>query len=195
MDALRDELRRLDARLRRRTTLQLVVLVTVACLAATVAIAQPMLTPFQADRPALASEVNGNFSQLAAFSVPRGAILFFDGPACPSGWSQVAQGRAIVGRPNGGTVGQTFGAALTTNVEPTHGHTLGSAGAHNHGGETGSFSNWVPGVVNWNIQSGFQANWHHRHVISDDGTHTHALGAVGLGAVVPTIFYTACRKD
>jgi hypothetical protein len=191
---LRAEVRRLALANRLRNRLQVALVVGAGLCAAGGVLAQPLLTTFNADEPALASAVNGNFSQVAAFTVPRGGIIFFDGAACPPGWTQVAQGRAIVGRPAAGTNGQTFGTALVSDVEPNHAHTLSPAGSHSHGGETGSYSNWVPGTVNWPVQVGSQSQFHHRHFITSDGEHAHTASSVSAGSILPYVFYTACRK-
>ncbi|MCA3013407.1 MAG: hypothetical protein INH41_13555 [Myxococcaceae bacterium] len=191
---LKAELHRISLANRRRSRLHLALFVGAGLSAAGVVLAQPALTTFNADEAALASAVNANFSQVATFTVPRGGIIFFDGISCPPGWTQVAQGRAIVGRPAAGTNGQAFGTALSNDVEPNHAHTLSPAGAHSHGGETGSFSNWAQGPVNWIVQVGSQSPWHHRHSISSDGEHSHPASSVGAGSILPYVFYTACRK-
>lgn len=164
-------------------------------LAAGVAFAQPVITSFTADTPAIAAEVNANNSQLAAFSVPKNGILFIDADNCPTGWTQVALGRAVVGRPSGGTRGTTFGGALNGNVEPQHSHSTNNAGSHSHGGQTGSFTDWIPGTVNWTVQVGSYNTYMHRHAISADGDHNHSVNSTGAGSVLPYVYYTACRKD
>lgn len=167
----------------------------VIALVAGVAFAQPVITTFAADAPALASEVNANFAQVAAFTVPRGGIIFVDAAACPTGWTQVAQGRAIVGKPTGGTNGQSYGTALSNTIDPTHGHGLSTNGAHNHGGETGSHSGYIFGNVNWSVQVGFDSPWHHKHGIGSDGNHSHTVADSSASSVFPFVYYTACRKN
>jgi hypothetical protein len=46
---------------------------------------------------------------------PSGAVVYFNLPACPAGWTELvaARGRYIVGLPNGGTLAGTDGTALT----------------------------------------------------------------------------------
>src|SRR6185295_6115082 len=72
---------------------------------------------------------------------PTGAVMYFDLPACPAGWSVLpeAQGRAIVGLPNAGTAGGTVGAALGDLEDRQHTHlvdpavaTTSSDGDHTH---------------------------------------------------------------
>jgi hypothetical protein len=57
---------------------------------------------------------------------PAGAVVYFDLPSCPDGWSIYTQGRGryLVGVPASGTIGGTVGTALT-NLEnrPTGQHT------------------------------------------------------------------------
>lgn len=201
---LQEEVRRLAEAQRRQSRLRAGVLGALVLLGAGVALAQPAITTFGPDLPALASQVNGNFDQLAQFAVPRGAVIFVDGPcpantALPDGgvrvnYTQVAQGRAIVGLPAGGTLGQPFGTAMTGNTPPVHSHTTTAAGSHNHGGLTGSFGGWVQGTVNWAVQPGFDSPWHHVHGIGFDGNHTHPLSDISASAVIPYVFYTACKK-
>ena len=59
-------------------------------------------------------------------SVPKGAIMYFNLAACPTGWIDLtaAQGRTIVGMPNGGTLGGTIGSALTNRENRSHTHTV-----------------------------------------------------------------------
>lgn len=61
-------------------------------------------------------------------TTPSGAVMFFNLASCPSGWSELtaAQGRFILSRPAGGTLGATVGSALA-NQEAR------KAGAHWHG--------------------------------------------------------------
>lgn len=192
---LQAEVRRLAELQRRQGRVRSGVLVALVVLAAGAALAQPMLTTFNADAPALASQVNANFAQVTQFTVPQGGIIFYDGTSCPSGWTQVAQGRAIVGRPTTGTNALTFGTAMVGNTEPSHGHSTGTAGGHSHGGQTGTFANWVTGTVNWAVQVGSSSPYHHTHGISTDGDHTHSVSGIAASAVMPFIYYTACRKN
>jgi hypothetical protein len=69
------------------------------------------------------------FKKLAPrFSVPKGAVMFFNRGSCPSGWREVtsARGRYLVGLPSGGTLAGTAGTALT-NLENR------ATGRHSHG--------------------------------------------------------------
>jgi cysteine-rich repeat protein len=55
---------------------------------------------------------------------PDGAILFFDAPACPAGWTALARanGRFVVPLPEGGTPGAVFGTPLLDGELPLHAH-------------------------------------------------------------------------
>ena len=57
---------------------------------------------------------------------PAGAVMYFDLPSCPSGWSDfdAGRGRYLVGVPAGGTGGATVGTALSDKENrPTGQHT------------------------------------------------------------------------
>lgn len=192
---LQAEVRRLAAAERRRSMVHRVVLIAAILLAAGAAFAQPVITTFVADSPALATQVNDNFTQVTSFTVPKNGIIFFDGANCPSGWTQIAQGRTIVGRPTTGTNGLAFGAAISGNNEPVHSHSMSTNGDHSHGGQTGGYSDWIAGTVNWPVQQGFNSPYHHRHSIGNDGAHAHTIYNQVASAVIPFVFYTACRKD
>jgi hypothetical protein len=80
----------------------------------------------------------GNGTNCPPSGVPAGFVGFFNLSSCPSGWSEVtgAQGRYVVGKPSGGTLGGTAGTALSNQEnravgrhnhgvsDPGHGHTL-----------------------------------------------------------------------
>jgi hypothetical protein len=57
---------------------------------------------------------------------PAGAVMYFDLPSCPAGWSDfdAGRGRYLVGMPVGGTPGAAVGTALTNQENrPTGQHT------------------------------------------------------------------------
>ncbi len=77
----------------------------------------------------------------AATSVPSGAVVFFNLPTCPSGWTEhtAVRGRVVVGLTAGGTLGGWAVATSLSDLESrTHTHTYsvtgptGAAGGHNH---------------------------------------------------------------
>lgn len=59
-----------------------------------------------------------------ADGVPAGAVMSFNLAACPVGWSEAtaAQGRAMVGKPAGGTLAGTVGGGLSDLEDRTHTH-------------------------------------------------------------------------
>lgn len=194
------ELRRELEQLKRRSTRPRWVLPVVASLVvAGVALAQPALSTFAPDAPALASEVNGNFTSVAAFTVPPGAVMHFDLAACPTGWSPFAEGtgRLLMGRPGSGTLKQTFGAALAGNTVPVHGHSTGLAGNHTHSGNTGNWAGWRNSIVNYGVIPQVNTPYHivSNLEIAGAGDHTHAVGTANASDVLPYVFLTACRKN
>ena len=60
--------------------------------------------------------------------VPGGMLAFFDGAACPAGWTDAPDaltGRVLVGNPSGGVPGATFGGApLASGEMRTHTHPI-----------------------------------------------------------------------
>jgi hypothetical protein len=66
-------------------------------------------------------------------TAPAGAVMFFDLPSCPAGWSEFAQarGRYVVGVTAGGTLRGTSGTALSDQeARPVGEH--GHSGTFNH---------------------------------------------------------------
>jgi hypothetical protein len=88
--------------------------------------------------------------------IPAGAVMYFNLAACPTGWQELtaSQGRYLVGRPNGGTLGATVGTALTDEENR-------AVGQHNHDVTDPGHSHGVtdPG---------------HSHGVTDPG-HTHSI--------------------
>ena len=81
----------------------------------------------QGDGKVLTSDATGVASWELPTGVPAGAIVFFDLPACPPGWTETPglRGRYIVGLPLGGTRAGMVGTPLS-NMEDR------AAGAHSH---------------------------------------------------------------
>lgn len=83
-------------------------------------------------------------------SVPRGAVMFFNLAACPTGWVALiaARGRYLVGLPSGGTLAGTDGTALTDLEDRPvgqHNHATTDPGhAHNFVGDA-TGTDTVPG--------------------------------------------------
>jgi hypothetical protein len=82
------------------------------------AIAAVMLAcAFTPARPALADPPPGD-------GAPPGMVAFFDGTACPDGWTLAgyAQGRLILGVTSGVFVGAQVGVPLAPEEDRTHAH-------------------------------------------------------------------------
>ncbi|WP_428265594.1 hypothetical protein [Haliangium sp.] len=105
-------------------------------------------------------------------SVPSGAVMFFDLPMCPGGWSEfgMGRGRVIVGAPESGVVGGVQGTPLgdlgqrTIAAPPAHTHSVDPAAqsidvsaenAHTHVVDPDNF------------------------VINDSGSHSHSVSISG----------------
>ena len=164
-----------------------------------VAVSQPVVTTFAPNAPAIANAVNTNFTNVVAYTVPVNGIIFYDGANCPPGWVAVApaQGRAIVGRPETGTLARVFGTAMVGDTEPTHAHSENAAGDHNHTGYTTGWINWISTAqLNYTSVPGYSSPYMAQQGIQtyNAGSHTHAINGVGASAVVPFVYYTACKK-
>jgi hypothetical protein len=131
----------------------------------------------------------------AAWSpIPTGAVMFFNLPACPSGWTELVQGRGryVVGVPGGGTLLGTAGTALT-NVEDRpvgqHAHTVTDPG-HAH-----SYVN--NGIFQAYCGSNFCQTQY--GAAQTTGTSTTGLSVDPAGAVpgtnAPYIQLLMCQKD
>lgn len=201
LEALRRELDALSRERRGHRRARVAVLAAAVLVVAGVALAQPVITPFIANQPAVASQVNGNFNQVAAFTVPPGAVMAFDLAACPTGWSPFTegQGRALVGKPTNGTLKRTFGGAFNADNETNHSHGggTGAAGDHQHGGVTNGWVNWISGTVNYGVTVGFVSPFHIQESITTDvrGNHTHGIGGSAGSSVIPYVYLTVCKKN
>lgn len=139
--------------------------------------------------------------------IPAGAIIFYNGTSCPSGYTIVsgARGRMIVGLPASGTLAGTVGSALTNLATRTittvaaHTHTGGtyqadSGGAHTH---TVPGSNTVGGEQNVVSPIGGDSRATSGGNI---GTHTAtgssaSSGSASVDVTMPYIQYLICSKD
>ncbi len=86
--------------------------------------------------------------------VPRGAVAFFAGAACPTGWapSEDAKGRLIVGATDEADVGVKVGTPLADREDRTHAHgysgmvslkvknIAGADGANDNGAQSGPYA-------------------------------------------------------
>lgn len=82
--------------------------------------------------------------------IPSGAIIFFDGAACPTGWTRYGNADNLLIY---GATGSSAGA-----ITGGHTHTFTAAShtfSHNHGGTFTSTTDMVdiPGYINYNIES------------------------------------------
>jgi len=76
--------------------------------------------------------VNGKIKEGGNILIPTGTVIFYDGPSCPAGWTELteARGRVILGLPSGGTLKGTKGTALnnlgarTITEVPSHTHLI-----------------------------------------------------------------------
>lgn len=198
LEALRREVEALKSREAHRRSRLLVAAAAVAVVAGT-ALAQPTLTPFGANQPARANELNASLNALRDFSVPTGAVMFFDLATCPAGWSAAtfAEGRVAVGRPATGTLRRQVGSAMAGNSDPAHGHTMQNAGYHSHSGNTGNWVGWRNTTINYSAVPGYTSPYHivSNLEIAANGDHAHAINATGAGDVVPYVYLTVCRKN
>ncbi len=86
---------------------------------------------------------------------PSGAVMYFDLPSCPAGWSELvaARGRTLVGLPSGGTTGGTVGSPLGNLENRSHTHAVDpaasmstTAGGHDHSYGGGSITTDAAGA-------------------------------------------------
>ncbi len=84
-----------------------------------------------AGSPPQALTTDGTSLSWQAVGVPSGAVMMFDLSACPAGWTELteARGRALVGRPAGGTGGGSVGAPLGNLEDRPHSHVVDPAAA------------------------------------------------------------------
>ncbi|MBL8919177.1 MAG: hypothetical protein JNJ54_09980 [Myxococcaceae bacterium] len=117
---------------------------------------------FQAGTPAKAADLNDYLNELnvrtldgglAARGVPTGAVMFFNLPSCPVGWTVFAagNGRTLVGFSAGGDagVGAGVGAPLPSGQFPAHAHRWSSL-ATNGIWRTFDSSGGEIQAINWN---------------------------------------------
>lgn len=143
-------------------------------------------------------------SEAAGNGVPTGAVMSFNLPACPSGWSEMtaARGRYIVGLQPGGTLGGATGTALTNNENRPagqHTHSINDPG-HIHGpsdqwayfgtADSGSLRRPVFAIKpDDTLNSDVQVN-----ASNITGISINAFGSVP-GTNAPYIQLLVCQKD
>jgi hypothetical protein len=109
---------------------------------------------------------------------PPGLLTFFVTPTCPPGWTAADdERRFLVGLPEGGTPGATFGGApLGSGEQRGHGHTL-----------AGQVTTQSHGIA---LASGCCAGGY-----AQNGTHAFAGTGEAGEAVLPYVQLRLCRKD
>jgi len=129
---------------------------------------------------------------------PAGAVMYFDLPACPAGWSDfdAGRGRYLVGMPVGGTPGAAVGTALSDHenratgqhthavIDPGHVHAVGfdTERLANLGNTIGGTSIFGSNSGSENSDLGFT------------GISIANAGAVS-GTNAPYLQLVACRKN
>lgn len=117
--------------------------------------------------------------------VPRGALMFFNLPACPSGWTELtnARGRVILGLPSGGGLGAMQGTALSV-ANPTR--TITSVPAHAH-----SLSTVVDGSVGggpYMVTAGGNG-------AIGPSVSTDSAGSASIDVTMPYMQFLVCVKN
>jgi hypothetical protein len=114
-----------------------------------------------------------------AAPVPTGLLVFFEGDACPVGWApaQATGGRHLVGLPDGGAVGATFGGAPLSSAELR---------SHTHSA-SGKLTTTPHGIA---LASGAGASGY-----AKDGTYDYSATTSTGAADMPYLQLLQCRKD
>ena len=147
----------------------------------------------------LTSDASGLATWQASVSVPLGAVMFFNLPSCPSGWSELAaaRGRYVVGLPAGGTLAGANGSPLG-NLEDRpvgqHTHAVSDPG-HSH----------TTDIPSWNAMNG--GSWGFLRAWSYTGSTTYptavtastgiSIASAGStpGTNAPYLQLLACQKN
>jgi hypothetical protein len=124
--------------------------------------------------------------------IPSGAVMFFNLPSCPSGWSELttARGRYLVGKPSGGTLAGTQGTALT-DLENR------AVGQHNHSITDPGHVHQYSSDNNMNCGSGCSHLWTGTGKSSSSSTTGITIDNEGSvsGTNAPYIQLCVCQKD
>lgn len=143
----------------------------------------------------LTSDAGGLGSWQTPSAVPTGAVMFFNLSSCPSGWTDYssAQGRYLVGKLPGGTLGATVGTAFTVDQENRpvgqHAHSITDLG-HIHSVDT-----WSPGTGadrGNNLTNQAQRPINTASAVT--GISVNATGTT-VGTNAPYIQLLACQKS
>lgn len=140
-------------------------------------------------------------------AAPSGAVIAFDTPACPDGWSPytASSGRFIRGRCiSGQTCNDPDGARVAGHVQGdtlgNHNHTgtTNSAGAHTHTVERrgGNGSTQTVDMANWATSNWASASDVLRTASAGAHTHTLTINDAGGDETRPkNVALLYCRKD
>jgi hypothetical protein len=129
---------------------------------------------------------------------PAGAVMYFDLPSCPAGWSDfdAGRGRYLVGMPVGGTPGAAVGTALTNQENRAtgqHTHAVNDPGHfHNVDYDTerlANMGNTIGGTSMFGTNSGTEGS----HPALTGITIANAGAVPGTNA--PYLQLVACRKN
>jgi hypothetical protein len=127
-------------------------------------------------------------------TAPTGAVMFFDLPSCPAGWSEFteARGRYVVGLPEGGTLKGTSGTALSNQESRP-------VGQHNHSGEYNHTHPITVITTATGGTSGVQWTTGGSAFTQTGGTSGGVLQIANAGSVAgtnaPYVQLRACRKS
>jgi hypothetical protein len=125
--------------------------------------------------------------------LPAGAVILFNGTACPEGWSELtaARGRVLVGLPPGGTVLGTVGAAFADRESRDHTH--GVTGYSGWATITGTLGGTATG---YNNTGAFVTDTSANEVYGQYHDHPVSLTSGGASAaIVPYVQLLVCQKD
>ena len=124
--------------------------------------------------------------------IPSGAVMFFNLPSCPSGWSELttARGRYLVGKPSGGTLAGTQGTALT-DLENR------AVGEHDHSITDPGHTHQYRYDENMSLGSGYAHLWTGTGMHSSSSTTGITIDNEGSfsGTNAPYIQLCVCQKD
>ena len=166
-----------------------------------------------------ATAFEGSFTGIA--SVPAGAVIFYDGTTCPTGWSRLSgsQGRVIVGLTDNAedpdvkaTVGDALsnkGTRVITQL-PNHKHTThppstatNSAGEHSHDYRYRSYDARYDVQGDGGHAMGYQSPdsisttsaGAHAHTVDIASFTSGSTGSASVDVTMPYIQLLVCRKD
>ena len=160
---------------------------------------------FQAGTPAKAADLNDYLNDLnartldggiAARAVPTGAVMFFNLPSCPVGWTTFAPatGRTLMGV-NGPGLGTGVGTPLVSGQFPTHAHRWSSL-ATNGIWRTFDVAGTEIQTINWNngLNEGGGTGYYPFTVDPLVGVNTNYFTSIDQSGM-PYVPLTVCVKQ